>query len=140
MKTFVSILLITFVNLSCSDPLTPDNFIQTKNTHSGLWEVHLSGDLSGAATIILQSSGFIHNGIPINFGIAKVNTYIKGSVKESGTLQADFYNSFIKDSVSIISDGIFVGTFSDSACSGSYSLVTNDTLNYSGTWNGFRIE
>ena len=140
MKLFYSLLLIAYSFTSCSDPLTTDTLIQDEIAYSGFWEVHLSGDLSGAATIPIRTQGEIHNGVPINFGVASVITYIKGQVDNNGSLQAEFYNSFVKDTIKIISDGTFTGTFSDSSCSGQYHLITNDTLSYSGTWQGFRIE
>lgn len=142
MKTIYFLLLSSFLFLiiSCSDPLSSNDLIQDKIQYSGSWVIYLTGDLTGAATIPVQNSGGIHNGVPINFGVANVITYIKGQVASNGTLRAEFYNSFVKDSIKIISDGSFKGTFNDSTCNGSYNLMTNDTLNYSGTWQGIRLE
>ena len=142
MKSLIIFFLLSscLLFLYCSDPITTEDFIQKENPSSGFWEINLKGDLSGAATIPVPDNGFINNGIPIPFGSAKVNTYIKGTITKTGILEATFSNNYNSGNIKIISFGSFVGNFSDSTSSGSYQLMVNDSVNYSGTWSGYRIE
>lgn len=142
MKTLINFLLLTsyLLLLSCSDPLTTDDFIQKENPSSGFWEIHLEGDLSGAATIPVTTSGIIHNGIPISFFGVELNTYINGIINEAGYLNAEFYNYFFYEDILFKSTGKFDGEFIGQTSSGTYNFTLLDTYTYSGTWSGFRIE
>ena len=122
------ITLIPLFLLSCSDePLNP--FYNTSaNPFNGHWEIHISGDLPGAATIYVNSVGTINNGIPVlYYVIAKVTTYIDGSVSKEGILESRYYTNYtFIDSIDTIDinivDGFLYGSFSADSANGNYSV------------------
>lgn len=144
MKTLI-IILISLLVISCNDESLNPFFNTDPNPFNGYWKIQTTGDLTGAATIYVNSTGSVHNGIPIVFyNLINVNIYIKGTVEPSGKLDAEFYNNYTIeiDSLNIIVssfDGLLDGTFRDSTASGSYNLTLDNQDSFAGIWEAFRL-
>jgi hypothetical protein len=144
MKYLILILFSLFIIACTDEPLNP-YFDTEPNQYNGHWEIQTTGDLPGAATIYINSAGEIKNGIPmLYYNLAKVNTYIDGFIKSSGTIEANFYCSYVYHSeagiINIISaTGLFNGSFSDSTANGNYHIKLLNNESFSGTWQAFRL-
>ncbi len=143
MKKFI--LIFPLLLISCKQPVEP--IYQTaKSNYAGMWNISLTGNLTGSATIIVDDKGKIENGIPINYyNNLEVTTYLNNYVSEDGKFKSDFYcskNFLINNEVLTIqsTDGNFIGTFKDSTASGNYDIIINNSTRYLGTWSAYKYK
>lgn len=140
MKIKLYLILLGLFFISCDSEIPV--YTTDPNPNNGHWTINTTEDLEGAATIIVNSVGSVHNGIKMKFyDLADVIVYIDGTVNKDGTLHADFYCNYTsQDPVLAIvsSTGIFNGTFTGSAAGGNYSLTLLNGDVFNGSWQGVR--
>ncbi len=141
----ILILFVLIFYFGCNNPTTP-NFQSPINSYNGLWSVHLTGDINGSATFVVDEKGKIENGIPLNYiDSLEIITYVNDYIKDDGSFKSTFFCSktiYSPNDVLILysTSGNFVGNFKDSTGKGDYSITLNKLLPFSGTWSAVKIK
>jgi hypothetical protein len=90
--------------------------------YQGVWNIVLSGDLTGGGDMDIGSDGKFSDTWTMNLSSFSYSTLIVGSLQASGSIAGDI-------SISGNKVGTFSGTFSGNSGSGTYHLSQPEALN-----------
>lgn len=120
-----AVLLVSALSFtSCSSDDNSTENVQTESKFKGTWSGTYSGEASGTWTAQIDANGEFMG--QASSPVASTVFTMKGTVSDSGELDADFY---VNNSVV----GVFNGTLNANSGQGNW---TNTLLSLSGTWQG----
>jgi len=120
-----AVLLVSALSFtSCSSDDNSTENVQTESKYKGTWTGVYSGEASGTWTAQIDANGEFTG--QASSPVASTVFIMKGTISDSGVLDADFYvnNTIV---------GVFNGTLNANSGQGNW---TNTLLNLSGTWQG----
>lgn len=142
MKLYILIFATLFL-FSCAD--NPVSLGPVNSSFTGHYLLELSGDLQGAATIVVFQNAKLGNGVILNYyDSIPVIHYFDSFVKNDGGFNSNFYCEKTlyteTDTLEFISkSGTFTGTFSNDSASGFWDVTLTNDSSFTGSWSAVKL-